>query len=195
MGKLIKEDCKNFSIYDLKNWGILKYDYYRGTIIWIDGYDGERDYIKYILNKNENHLELDYKIRKSSEEDWIKINYKIPLVTTTCHYGKKRYWFICPLYSNGRYCGRRVAKLYLAPFGDYFACRHCLNLSYDARNKNRKGRYRYFGKLLYLSKEVEKLEEEIKIKYRAGRPTKKYRKLLNKARSLGYVSEMVDKFL
>lgn len=34
-----------------------------------------------------------------------------------------RRWFVCSVHANGRYCGRRVALLYLA--GELFACRRC----------------------------------------------------------------------
>ncbi|MFA7702002.1 MAG: hypothetical protein WCX80_00905 [Patescibacteria group bacterium] len=193
MSKLIKEDCKNFSIYNLRSWKALDNNYYGGSIIWTSGYDEKKDDIRYTLNKEEKYIELNYRIKRhNSDEEWRKVNYKIPLATTSCHYGKERYWFICPLYSNGRYCGRRVAKLYLSPYCDYFACRHCLNLSYDARNKNRRGRFGYIGRFFDLEEQVAKLEEQIKIKFRAGRPTKKYLRLLNKARRLGYSADIVN---
>jgi hypothetical protein len=41
---------------------------------------------------------------------------------TPCNYGGHRPWLIC------MDCGRRVAVLYLR--GKYFACRHCLDLTY-----------------------------------------------------------------
>ncbi|MCA9947859.1 MAG: hypothetical protein KC449_30465, partial [Anaerolineales bacterium] len=53
-----------------------------------------------------------------------------------CNFGGHRYWFICPLTANGRYCGRRVGKLYLAPGSRYFACRHCQNLTYRSSQES-----------------------------------------------------------
>jgi hypothetical protein len=35
----------------------------------------------------------------------------VPLTWTTCHVGGERPWFVCTLYSGGRYCWRRVAVL------------------------------------------------------------------------------------
>lgn len=58
----------------------------------------------------------------------------IPLTETDRHYGGARPWFWCPAYRNGRYCGRRVGKLFLGQ--KYSVCRHCLRLAYSSRRKN-----------------------------------------------------------
>jgi hypothetical protein len=47
--------------------------------------------------------------------------------------GGLRPWFRCAVHSNGRYCGRRVAKLYAA--GELFACRHCYGLAYESQQE------------------------------------------------------------
>lgn len=51
-------------------------------------------------------------------------HYEISVTTTPCHYGKFRYWFICPQ------CGRRVAMLYC--IGQY-VCRYCVGLDYKSQ--------------------------------------------------------------
>jgi hypothetical protein len=62
--------------------------------------------------------------------NWMTVQYewreeqvaqKIFLDWTPCNYGGYRPWFKC------MDCGRRVAKIY---FGENFACRHCLDLTY-----------------------------------------------------------------
>ena len=40
----------------------------------------------------------------------------------------------CSVYSNGRYCGRRVASLYAA--GELFACRRCYGLAYASQQES-----------------------------------------------------------
>jgi hypothetical protein len=54
--------------------------------------------------------------------------YPIRVVTTNCHYGGHRHWFLCPL------CNRRSKKLYLT-YGSRFACRKCLKLAYLTQNR------------------------------------------------------------
>jgi hypothetical protein len=56
---------------------------------------------------------------------------------TPCNFGRQRHWLHCP------HCGRRVFKLYYYPhtvnqagqYVHYFACRHCLRLTYQARRE------------------------------------------------------------
>lgn len=47
---------------------------------------------------------------------------KVHLTYTTCNYGGRRPWFICPA------CGIRVGKLYFLK--ELFRCRHCHRLTY-----------------------------------------------------------------
>jgi hypothetical protein len=53
---------------------------------------------------------------------------------TNCALGGSRPWFVCSVYSNGRFCGRRVAILYAA--GDLFACRLCYGLAYKSQSES-----------------------------------------------------------
>jgi hypothetical protein len=59
------------------------------------------------------------------------IEQRVPITWTACHFGGRRPWFICAASVNGRYCGRRVAVLYLA--GGSFACRKCCGLAYESQ--------------------------------------------------------------
>jgi len=45
--------------------------------------------------------------------------------------GGRRPWFLCSVYSNDQYCGRRAAVLYGA--GELFACRRCYGLAYESQ--------------------------------------------------------------
>ena len=56
------------------------------------------------------------------------ITYSVKIVTTACHLGGRRPWFLCP----ARGCGRRVAILY----GEcVFACRTCHQLAYACQRE------------------------------------------------------------
>ncbi|MHC4563833.1 MAG: hypothetical protein ACYS8X_13825 [Planctomycetota bacterium] len=96
---------------------------------------------------------------------------------TECDYSGVRWWFICPLTTNGVHCGRRVAKLYCPPGAVYYGCRHCYNLSYDSRNESRLGRPGGMGHWLKVERQYEDLYKRTKRWTYGGRPTKKARKL------------------
>ncbi len=102
-------------------------------------------------------------------------DYKIPLTTTPCRYGGKRYWFTCPWSKGGVYCGRRVGTLYKD--GDYFACRHCYELTYSSRKVNRRYRMYPLFNILTLEQKIEELSKQVKRPYYQGRPTRKQKQL------------------
>jgi hypothetical protein len=56
----------------------------------------------------------------------------MPLTWTRCHFGGARPWLRCSGCPDGRGCGRRVAKLYLA-IASVFACRRCHGLGYRSQ--------------------------------------------------------------
>jgi hypothetical protein len=64
---------------------------------------------------------------------WKSVEQRVPIAWTACHLGGRRPWFICSVYSGGRYCGRRVALLYGA--GELFACRRCYGLAYESQHE------------------------------------------------------------
>jgi hypothetical protein len=64
----------------------------------------------------------------------VNLDYSVRLVTTPCHLGGVRWWFICPLIRNNVACGRRVRKLYLS--GKYFGCRRCHDLTYRSQQES-----------------------------------------------------------
>jgi len=65
-----------------------------------------------------------------------RIQCRVELVTTRPHFGGLRWWFICPLTSNGIPCRRRVQCLYLPPDQTFFGCRFCHRLGYQSKLEN-----------------------------------------------------------
>jgi hypothetical protein len=65
--------------------------------------------------------------------EWKSVEQRVPVTWTACHFGGRRPWFVCSVYSGGRYCGRRVAVLYGA--GELFACRRCYGLAYASQQE------------------------------------------------------------
>jgi len=146
-----------------------------GTLTWTRGeWKSSVNFVTSISDKC-SYFRLKYTQTDRNTGEKKDFDYKIPLVTTPCQYGGKRYWFICPWSKNGIYCGRRVGKLYKN--GDYFACRHCHNLTYDSRKINRKCKSFPLFNVLDIEQKIEELYETIKRPYWRGKPTKKQRQL------------------
>lgn len=126
----------------------------------------------------ENFLRIYYAQTNNETQEKKDFDYKIPLTTTPCFYGGKRYWFVCPWYKKNQYCGRRVAVLYKD--GDCFACRHCYNLTYSSRNLS--GYSKLFGTVCLL--DVEKARMRTKRLTYKGKYTKSYSRYLKLSRKL-----------
>lgn len=171
------DGLKQVSISFLKKHGYFNQGWHSGIITWsrygeetgsigvqsfIDFEDAQ--YVRFI------YIQMDNNTGKKRHFD-----YKIPLTTTSCYFGGKRYWFICPLSVNGQYCGRRVGVLYKG--GDYFGCRHCYNLTYSSRNLS--GIYKIIGQTVSVL-ELEELESQVKRKYYKGKITTRYKRYLKK---------------
>lgn len=172
MTKTIAEDCKKLSIYKLHSWKYLNQGNYAiGTLYWTSSWKEQQDKMSFLLDLRDHNnmlLELDYTIRNNGDNDWRPITIRYPIVSTPCNYGGKRYWFICPIYNHGRYCGRRVAALYLGGGSDYMACRHCYNLTYRSRNQG----------YSFVNPDVEEYGKKIKKWYYKGKMTRKHRRYL-----------------
>jgi len=169
------EDCKKVDIAWLKKKGLLNYGFNTGTIIWTLG--ERKNSIGITIDLCEKYARFTYTVTDNFSGEKREYDYKIPLITTPCNYGGVRYWFKCSLIKGGQYCGRRIRTLYKPSNADYFGCRHCYNLTYEARNENR--RYRNYPLFFCLDgwKKIEELEEKIKRPYYRGKPTRKQRRL------------------
>lgn len=173
MARNTAEQSNAFSIFWLKRQGILKHNHYSGSITWSYGFSGNKSSIGYTLVKNSD--EADYvRLQYGQTDRWSgeknDMDYRVPLVTTPCNYGGKRYWFKCCLSKNGVYCGRRVGVLY--QIGKYWGCRHCGNVAYNAQAESKKHRG------MVCIPDVEKAESEVKRKYYNSKMTRKYKRYL-----------------
>jgi len=171
MSKAIAEQSNSLSIFWLKKY-IISDGYKSGVITWIFGASENKNSIGYaaVIDEDESYISLRYTYTDRNSGNKEDMDYKIELTTTPCNYGGKRYWFICPLSKNGKYCGRRVGVIYL--IGKYFGCRHCGEIAYNSQMQS--DRYKGFVSI----PDIEKAEKEIKRYYYKGKPTKKYRKLI-----------------
>ncbi len=165
------DNLKKIDISWLKHQGLLQ-GWHSSTISWTNGFTGDKSSVGIeisVLSK-ERYARIHYTQTGQNEEKRY-FDYRIPITSTPCNYGGERYWFTCPWYKNGNYCGQRVRTLYKA--GDYFACRHCYNLTYSDRNANRRYRMLPLFNTLLVEKKIDELQNKIKKPFYAGKPTKK----------------------
>ncbi len=132
--------------------------------------------IRVIIDTRETpSIEFDYKVKPWGEEEWKEIKYSFSMESISCCFGGKKWFFICGLYKNNIYCGKRVRNLYKA--GDYFGCRACANLSYESCNESKKYRG-LFKVLMQDSKAEEYYIKNVKRQFYRGKVTKKYKRYL-----------------
>ena len=85
-------------------------------------------------------LGLSYTVKdRWSVED--RVGEVLRLQTTQPNFGGVRWWFSCPRMLDAEECGRSVGKLYRPPGERYFACRRCLDLTYESCQRS----HRYDG--------------------------------------------------
>ena len=94
---------------------------------------GEEQFGSINVRTKTDAVVLMYRARSYGGAEWKSVEQRVPITWTACHLGGHRPWFICSVYSNGRYCGRRVALLYIA--GELFACRRCYGLAYASQHE------------------------------------------------------------
>lgn len=129
-----KDTVEDYRSLDTNRWmreGMLQQKAHSfGGWSWRNAHTGEETssigYEVNTLNDAFPWLRLFYTRTRSGE----KMDYKIQLATTRPNFGGLRWWFICPLVTDGKACNRRVGKIHLPPGGRYYGCRHCYDLTY-----------------------------------------------------------------
>ncbi len=186
------DDFKKIGVSFLKKYGYFDNGWRTGTINWSRNEEKTGSIsIRSFIYKDEQYLNFVYTQTDSNVGEKKDFDYKVSLATTPCNFGGKRYWFICPLTINGKYCGRRVGILYKA--GDYFGCRYCYDLTYGSKNLNRQSKFYPLFSVLTLDKKIEDLRESMKRRIYAGKLTRKalkIEKLGNKAVEYSYMANL-----
>lgn len=180
MSKAIAEQSSALKISFLNSHGYLNkdYSYQSGYLTWTRGSSENKNSIGFSVHRDnwgtgeeKIYIRLKYTHTNRRTEEKSDMDLKVPLTTTPCNLGGVRYWFVCPLSKNGRYCGRRVGVLY--SIGKWFGCRHCGEIAYQAQFEG--------GKLragTVCEPDVERAYNEIKREYYNGKPTRKYKRYL-----------------
>jgi len=137
--RTLVEDCRNLDVNRFVREGIIRPGS-RSMGTWEWSRHGERvASIGYEADARADagNLRLFYSSGRAGKRETL--DYHVPLVTTVLPSGGRRWWFLCVASRNGgAACGRRVAKLYLAPSSKIFACRHCHRLAYTSSRESRK---------------------------------------------------------
>ncbi|KKL26700.1 hypothetical protein LCGC14_2392660 [marine sediment metagenome] len=138
MKKSTVETCFILSISNLKKWGWLP----QGGRVQAGGHlNWAKDETRIVLTG----VRIDTSVGEAGvvyldnifPPTGVKQTQTVKLISTPCNYGGVQYWFVCPCWRGGvegKYCGRKVSKLYLPLTAYEFGCRHCYNLSYASRN-------------------------------------------------------------
>ncbi|PIQ82270.1 MAG: hypothetical protein COV76_04420 [Candidatus Omnitrophica bacterium CG11_big_fil_rev_8_21_14_0_20_64_10] len=125
-------ECKSISTTFLKKHGYFC-GWQAGGMKWTNGQGEETGSISFQVSVQEwaGEIRFQYTQTQRHNDEKENLNYPVRLTAAPCRYGGKRWWFLCPLVTNGIACTRRVLKLYLGG-GKYFGCRHCYNLTYES---------------------------------------------------------------
>lgn len=178
-------EALQISISKLKEWEYLNPEQIKiGTLTWSrNGNETGSISIKVNTHSEQPYIELDYKYRDEPR------NYKVSLVSMPSNLGKGLIWyFLCPQ------TNKRCRKLY--SIGGYFLHREAFNgCMYETQTQSKK--YRQLDKTLGAYFKTDDLYRQLYQRHfkktYAGKPTKKYLRLMEQIRSAE--STEIDKIL
>ena len=133
-------------------------------------------------------LRLEYTVVNNTSGERKDFDYVVSLVTTPCHFGGVRWWFICPLTKNNVPCQRRCRYLYLPPGSMLLGCRECFELTYETRQRHRDRFYEWYHKPMHDMEQAKKVLD-------TTRSFKKMAKAMRKIKKAEAKMERFDDFL
>jgi hypothetical protein len=116
------DECRFVDVRDWKRRGLLG-KVSRFSWGWWRDRTKVADIVVFVMG---NSVTLSYRYRLNGG-DWQDVNDTIRLVSSPCHLGGERVWFVCPR------CSGRAAKLYSATA--YFRCQRCCRLPYASQQE------------------------------------------------------------
>ena len=138
------DEARSIDALDLQRSGLFGEG---GIGIWMTKWSRDEEIVASISYRLESGDECPigvrfmYTIGSRNSEEKRDYNYVIPVVSTPCNFGGKRWWFRCPLVINNQFCQRRCRIVYMPPGAEYFGCRECYELSYESRQRHRERFY------------------------------------------------------
>lgn len=100
-----------------------------GTVFWNNHPPFKADFAVTASKGGARHLRITFSLNRTKRQLSIRLQ------TTVPHFGGTRFWFTCPVGTNGMPCGRRVRKLYF--YACNFGCRICQQLAYESCRESR----------------------------------------------------------
>tara|TARA_R110002167_G_scaffold312948_4_gene518637 strand:- start:3230 stop:3838 length:609 start_codon:yes stop_codon:yes gene_type:complete len=179
------DEVLQIHISKLKAWGYLEPNRLKnGTLTWSStrwgGIKQERGSISIRINtySGRPYVELDYKFGEESR------NYKISLVSVPSNLGKGKIWyFLCPS------THKRCRKLY--SICGYFLHREAFNgCMYECQTQSKKWREmdKIYGSYFGIDDNYLELHKKHLKKTYAGKPTKKYKRLMKRIQQADSIS-------
>ena len=132
------EECKEITVKFLNEHHFFAGGVRSGGMKWTR--NGEQTgSINFVVStaEGDEFIRFQYTLTDRHSGEKTELDYKARLDSTPCHFGGRRWWFICPLVVSGRACNRLVGALYLGD-GNYFGCRHCYDLTYESSKESHK---------------------------------------------------------
>ena len=181
---IIYDDLKTISISFLKQDGFLQPNQSKsGMIRWSsNGEPTGSITITVHAQMNLSYIQLDYTCNKEP------ISYQVKLISKPSNIGKGIIWyFVCP--STQKHC----RKLYLG--STYFLHRSAVQGFYEKQMKSKKSRSlsNLWSKCFQMDDLFEQIHKKHFKKYYAGKPTKKYLRLMKKIKQAESIS--IDEIL
>ena len=143
------DEARSIDILDLQSKGVFsKGSAWSWTSSWSRNGEVVAS-ISYRVESGDNGptgLRFMYTITDNDTAEKRDYNYVVPVESTRCNYGGRRWWFICPLVVNGQICQRRCRIVYMPPGVEYLGCRECHRLTYESRQRHREKFYEGFEK-------------------------------------------------
>ena len=175
------DECKSISISNLKRWGYLEPGHWGSGILTWSRQGRQTGSVGVIVQMQDAgpYLELDYKCNGNP------VNYRIQMVSLPSNIGRGSVlYFLCP------YTLKRCRKLYMVQ--TYFYHREAFKgCMYEKQTYSRRGRKlnRSFEELFGIEKAYEQIYNKYFKRQHAGKPTRRYQKLLRKIDIASSISE------
>lgn len=172
---VLYNDVLKINISKLKEWGYLKPGVNSfGNLIWSrNGQETGKISFRIDCDPDPQYIEFEYRYRDEPRK------YKVHFTSLESNLGKGQVWyFVCP------HTRKICRKLYC--IGGYFLHREAFrNVYYESQTRSKRMRFidKNFGSYFRLDNTKKELNAKYFKKFYNGRPTKRYKRLMNELKT------------